>query len=225
MTHAQAREAVVKHLRHTVLGALALALCAAPAAGAHGSHSAAITPSKGKFVGEGWAQIYSLPLSENPFVGNGNPCLTLGHKVVEPVNACTVERGTAIMLGRGSSWSNLEDPFPETEAEQRATALAAGQGLSEILVTVDEDDPVDIRRRRFEVFSPQRTVQLPEDNILDTPELDLHAQTVTLTAHGWIALVRNLRPGRHIIVVQTTWDGYTWADSYDITVLRRSHSY
>jgi hypothetical protein len=221
MTHEQAKEDVLKHLRRTVLAALAVALCAAPVADAR----PVITPSKGKFVGEGWAQIYSLPLSQNPFVGNGNPCLTVGHKVVEPVNGgpCTIEQGTAIMLGRGSSWSNLEDPFPQTEAEQIATALAADQGLSEILVTIDEDDPVDIRRRRFEVFSPQRTVQLPEDNILDTPELDLPAQTVTLTAHAWSALIRNLRPGRHIIVVRTTWDGYTFDVSYDITVVRRSH--
>ena len=153
----------MKHLRHTVLGALVVALCAAPAAGAHGSHGAAITPTKGKFVGEGWAQIYSLPLSENPFVGNGNPCLTVGHQVVEPLDGgpCTVKQGTAIMLGRGSSWSNLEDPFPETEAEQRAVALAADQGWSDINVTVDEDDPVKIRRPRFEVFSPQRRCSSP----------------------------------------------------------------
>jgi hypothetical protein len=215
--------------RHTVLAALAVALCAAPVAAAHDPHkgrgSAVITPSKGKFLGEGWAQIYSLPLSENPFAGNGNPCLRVGHKVIEAAGGgpCTIKQGTAIMLGFGSSWSNVEYPFPKDEAAQRAVALAADQGLSDIHVTVDEDDAVDIRRPRFEVFSPQRTVQLPEDNILDTPELDLPAQTVTLTAHAWSALVRNLRPGPHIIVAKATWDGETFAVSHDITVVRRSH--
>lgn len=184
------------------------------------SSGAVITPSEGRLVGEGWAQIYSLPLSENPFVGNGNPCLKLWRRVVEAVNEspCTVREGTALQFGRGSSWSNVEEPFPVSEAAQRAVALAADQGLTSVSVTVDGDPPVDIRRRRFELFSPQRTVRLPADNLFGVP-----AQTVTLTAHAWSALVRDLRPGRHTIVVDAVWDGEAFGVPYDITVVRRGH--
>jgi hypothetical protein len=71
----------MRHLRRTVLAAVAVALCVAPVAGAHDPHrdrgGAVVAPAKDKWLGESWAQLYSLPVSENPFRGNGNPCLTL----------------------------------------------------------------------------------------------------------------------------------------------------
>jgi hypothetical protein len=183
----------------------------------HGS-GAVITPGKGKLLGETWAQLYSLPLSENPLVGNGNPCLNVGHKVIAAVHGgpCTVTQGTAIPIGFGSAWSNAEYPFPQDEAAQRAVALAADQGLAQIQVTVDGDDPVNTRRPRFEIFSPRRTVQLPAENILGVP-----AQTVTLTAHAWSGLVRNLRPGHHTIIAEVVWDGEPFSVTYVIDVVPR----
>ena len=158
-------------------------------------------------------------------MGNGNPCLNVGHKVISAVHGgpCTVTQGTAIPIGFGSSSSSAEDPFPQDEAAQRAVALAADQGLTQIQVTVDEDDPVNTRRSQFEIFSPQRTVQLPEDNILDNPEegIDVPSQTVTLTAHAWSGLVRNLRPGHHTIVADVVWDGERRTFTYVIDVVPR----
>jgi hypothetical protein len=146
----------MRHLRPTVLAALAVALYAAPVAGAHHPE---VTPAPGKLVGEGWAQLYALPVSENPLAGNGDPCLVVGHRVVQPAEnaSCTVRRGTAIMLGFAPSWSSAEDPFPATAAAQRAVLRDFNRGFTEISVTVDGGDPVDIHRRRYEVFSPQRT--------------------------------------------------------------------
>ena len=46
------------------------------------------------------------------------------------------------------------------------------------------------------------------------------AQTITFTAHARVALVRNLRPGRHTIVASAVW-GEPFAISHDITVVRR----
>jgi hypothetical protein len=129
---------------------------------------------------------------------------------------CTVTQGTAIPIGFGSAWSNAEDPFPQDEAAQRAVALAADQGLAQIQVTVDGDDPVHTHRPRFEIFSPQRTVQLPAENILGVP-----AQTVTLTAHAWSVLVRNLRPGHHTILAEVVWDGEPFSVTYVIDVVPR----
>lgn len=207
----------MRHLRPTVLAALVVALCAAPAAGADAPRKAVLTPSTGPLLGEATAQTYGLPLSENPFAGNGNPCLTVGHNVIWAVGSaphCTVKQGTAILLVVGTAWSSAEDPFPKDEAAQRALALAADQATSEIQVTIDDADPVDIHTRRFERFSPQRTIQLPDENILGVP-----AQTVTATTHAWSALVRNLRRGHHTISGEAVIDGEQFVETSSIDVV------
>ena len=151
-------------------------------------------------------------------MGNGDPCLIVGHKVVQPVEdvSCTVSKGTAIMLGFAPAWSDAEDPFPATEAEQRAVLRDFAQGFSAISVVVDGGAPVDIHRRRYELFSPQRTVRLPDDNILG-----VQAQPVTLTAYGWVVLVRNLRPGRHTIVSEAQYADERWTNTRVVTVVPR----
>jgi hypothetical protein len=210
----------IRHLRLTVLVGLAVALCGAPVAGAHAPDKdpggAVIAPAKDKWLGEFWAQIYSLPVSENPFAGNGR-CLTVGHNVVQAAGApCTIERGTAFTLGFGTAWSNVEDPFPQTRAEQLALALAADQQVVGMTVTVDSGDPVQILTPRFELFSPQRTVLLPAENILglDGP------QTITLSAHGWGAVVRKLSVGQHTIVGDTLFaDGEHLIVTHIVTVI------
>jgi hypothetical protein len=172
-------------------------------------------------VGEAWAQLYALPASENPLLGNGDPCLTLSPNAIEVIsgNHCTIKIGTAALVGLGSAWSNVEDPFPADEAAQRAVALAADQPISQIEVIVDDGRPMYIRASRFERFSPQRTVLLPAENILGVPP-----QTVTLTAHGWFALVRNLQPGLHTIVVNVLRDGERLTFAHFVTVTRSGYA-
>ncbi len=207
----------MRHLRPTVLAAIAVALCIAPVASAQSPREhrggAVVAPAKDKWLGESWAQLYSLPVSENPFRGNGNPCLTLAHKVIQEIGGpCTIEQGTTFTLYLGSAWSSAEDPFPQTKAEQLALAIASDrENVVGITVTVDGGHPVQIRIPRFELFSPQRTVLLPEDNFINNPEagIDVPAQTVTLTAHAWGAAVRKLSLGEHTIVVDVTFsDGF-----------------
>jgi len=204
----------MRHLRFTVLAAFAVALYAAPAAGAHRPE---VTPAHGKLLGEGWAQLYALPVPLNPFVGNGDPCLTVGRKVVNPVGSvsCTVRQGTSIMVGFAPSWSDAEDPFPDTRAEQLAVLREFNQGFTEMFVEVD-GARVDIHRRRYELTSPTRRVLLPAHNILG-----VRARPVTLTALGWVVLVRNLRPGRHRIISEALYAGERWIDTREITVVRR----
>ena len=212
----------IRHLRHTILATLAVALCALPTAAAQASDEvpdgAVVVPAYGNLLGEVWAQLYSLPVDENPLAGNGDPCLRAGHNVIQAVGGgpCTITQGTALTLGFGTAWSNVEDPFPQDAAAQRAVALAFDQAnLVEIHVTADDGPRVDIRQPRFEIFSPQRTVQLPEDNILG-----VDAQTVTLTAHAWAAVVRNLAPGQHTIVGEALLaDGSTYTVPHIITVI------
>jgi len=199
----------MRHLRRIVLAAVAVALCVAPVAGAQelqeDSGGAVVAPAKDKWLGEVWAQLYSLPLSEHPFEGNGNPCLTLANKVIQEIGGhCTVEEGTALTLGFGTAWSNVEDPFPETREEQLAVASAVDyEFVVGMTITVDGGDPVDIYKPRFELFSPQRTVLLPADNFLglDGPQI------VTLSAHAWAAVIRKLSVGEHNIVNYVSFAG------------------
>jgi hypothetical protein len=218
----------IKHRRLLALTSLAIALCAAPVASAHDPHKdrggAVVVPAKDKWAGESWAQIYSLPISENPFFGNGNPCLTLANKVIQEIGGhCTIEQGTTFTLGFGSAWSSAEDPFPQTRREQLALATAQDrEGLVRATVTVDGGESVEIRTPRFEVFSPQRTVLLPEDNILDNPDenIDIPSQTVTLSAHGWNAAIRGLSVGEHTIIGDALLaDGSDVAVPHGITVV------
>jgi hypothetical protein len=191
----------MRHLRHTVLAALAVALCIASVAGADASQTgggAVVAPAKDKWLAESWVQQYSSP------AGELDPCVMVAHKVIQEFgDHCTIEQGTAFTLGFGTAWSSAEDPFPQTREEQLALAVAADRAnVVGMTVSVDRGDPVQIRIPRFELFSPQRTFLLPEDNGLDNPEegIDVPAQTVTLTAHAWGAVIRKLSVGEHNVV-------------------------
>lgn len=224
----------MRHLRFAVLAVAAVALCAAPVAVAHPPHKgggADVAPvhkvaglTGGELLGEAWAQLLSHPA--DTFSGS---CIPLGRngKVVSPeavpdTATCTVKRGTSLFFWLGSECSNVEEPpfFGADEAEQRACAVASDESFFEAArITVDGGEPVDILNPRFELFSPQRTVELPADNILG-----VEPQTATFTAHGWGALVRKLRPGQHTI----TWEVETADDDTTVTVfvnvVRRHHS-
>ena len=57
----------MQHLRLTVLAALAVALCLAPVAVAHDlakRGGAVVAPMKDKWLGEFWAYLYALPITE-----------------------------------------------------------------------------------------------------------------------------------------------------------------
>jgi hypothetical protein len=217
----------INRRRLLALTILAISLCAAPVAAAQDADhdrggGAVVAPAKDKWLGESWAQLYSLPLSEHPFVGNGNNCLTLANKVIQAIGSrpCTIEQGSAFTFSFGTAWSSAEDPFPQTKAEQGALALAADQGIVSVTATVDDGPPIDIRTPRFELFSPQRTVLLPADNFLGVPG----PGTVTLTAHGWGAVVRKLGLGQHTIVGDAVFADGELIVPHHITVVPRTHA-
>ena len=199
-------------------------MCLAPVAGARQPHRAAggtvVTPAHAGWLAEFTAQIYSLPASENPWVGNGNPCLIVGHKVLEELlgGPSTIQEGWVFTLGFGSAWSTAEYPFPQTRADQCAASRAQDEPrIKGIHVIVDGGAPVEIFTRPFEHCSPQRTVLIPADNILD----DVQGPVVaTVTGHGWDAAVRNLRPGRHMILGEAELtDGRLWSFPHTVIVV------
>ena len=201
----------MKYLRRTVLSAFAVALCAASAASANGpnhdARDAVVAPARGggltggELLGEAWVQTLMLHGADHP--PNGR-CLALARDVIAAVGGdagpptCTATQRTRLLVFSGSFCANVEPPsFPQTAAEQLACALDFDRGFQEINVAVDGAEPINIVRRRFEVISPQRRVQLPADNFFGLP-----AGPATFTAHAYAAVVRKLRPGRHTVTVE-----------------------
>jgi hypothetical protein len=218
------------HRRRVVGVALAAAFCLAPAADARerDGHEgrASLVPvrhvggvSAGELLGENWASVYVQP------PGPGAPCTTLAGGRVLPLGpaggtlACTATTRTRLLvLGMSSACSDAEPPpfYAVGEAAQQACALAVDETFTAILVTVDGGPAVDIRNPRFEVFSPQMTVDLPAENIFGLPP-----GTTTLAAHAWMALVRRLPPGRHIITIERfIGDQSVDVTTHDITLVR-----
>jgi hypothetical protein len=222
----------MRHLRLALVAVAAVALCAAPVAVAHGPHEhggPVVTPahkvaglSGSQLLGEQWYQLLSNPA--DTFSGT---CIPLGRKgmVLAPepdanfTAHCTIKKGTPLFFAFGSECSDVEPPpfFGEDAEAQRACALAADEAFFvSASISVDGGEAVDIRNRRFELFSRQRTVELPDNNVLGVP-----AQTATFVAHGWGAVIRKLRPGPHTIsVVVTDVDGVTTTFTASIDVVR-----
>jgi len=202
---------------------LAVVLCAAPVAAAHPpDHKGGgplIAPidrigglTGGELLAESWARALTVS-GEDPYLGGCAPVAGL-KKLVEPVPEpvegapspqvtadCTIREGTKLALWPSAECSNVEEPpfFGSDEAEQRACAIAFNEDIDSILVSVDGAPPVDIRKPRFELISPQRSVQLPPDNILG-----VEPQPATFVAHGWGAVLRHLSPGDHTITIEIT---------------------
>ena len=218
----------MRHLRRTVLAALALALYAAPIAVADEQHrhggGAVIAPARGggltggELLGESWARA-SYSNAPNPLSGS---CLTVARNVLQPqfdedlTARCTATQSTRLFLRFGTACFNVEEGVGETEQEQLECAVTDDQEIDEINITVDGGETTNLVRRRFELFSRQRTVELPENNVFDIP-----AQAVTFTAHAWGAVVRRLRPGQHIITYQVVAFGESFPpETIILNVLR-----
>ncbi len=198
----------MRHLRRTLLCAFAVAVCAASGASARApDHDAVISPAHGggltggQLLGEAWVQTLMLHEADHP--PNGR-CLTLARNVIAAVGGgagpptCTATPRTRLLMFNGSFCASVEGPlFPQTPAEQRRCAIEFDRGFQEINISVDGAEPINIVRRRFEVVSPQRWVQLPSDNFFGFP-----AGPATFVAHAWAAVVHGLRPGRHTVTVE-----------------------
>lgn len=191
----------------TVLAVVAVltgGLCAAPVAGAAGSapgSEAVVAPAHGggmtggQLLGEAWATA-NFTGAPNPLNGN---CGSLARDVIvahfdDDLSArCQGTQRTRLFLFFGTACFAKLDGAGETEQEQLACAIEADHAIHELNVTVD-GETTSIVSRRFELFSPQRTVQLPEE-IFGVPE-------DSFTAHAWGAVVRRLRPGLHTVSME-----------------------
>jgi hypothetical protein len=216
----------MRHLRRSVLAVLAGALCAAPIASAHGQQvdggRAVVVPARSgglsgdELLGEVWVQNLALPASNDPFSGT---CIPFAPNVIAPhfgetgTATCTATPRTRLFVFFGSFFTELDPPsFPTTEQEQLAEAVAADQAIHELNVTVDNGRTINLVQPRFELFSPQRTAQLLDDNFYGVP-----AQTVTVTAHAWGAVISNLHPGQHTVTFEVVAPDF--GDPFTATVV------
>ena len=185
------------------------------------AHSAEVTPAQGggmtggELLGEAWTQ--GLSGRTAPFAGT---CSTVARNVLGPhfvdgTATCRATPAARLFVFFGSFCSAAEYPLLTTEQAQLACAISSDEAIHGLTVTVDRGRTIDIHERRFELFSPQRSVRLPADN-----EFGLPAGRTTFTAHAWGAVVEGFRPGRHTVVLQLVapdWGGtYTFTTILDI---------
>lgn len=165
----------------------------------------------GQLLGEEYRQLLELPLDANPILGNGDNCLSAGHKdkvlilfttkAPTPTAVCNVKPGTPVFFSSLSAeCSSVEAPpfFGKTEKQQRQCTLdyLRATPLRAILVTIDGGAPVNIGLDRFLAVSGQGTVYLPDPNILGVPG----NRQATFVVAAYSALLR-LPPGSHRITV------------------------
>ena len=199
-----------------VVLAVVFALCSAPAASARVAHRVAhrigghVTPAThgGALLGDQIAAKAALPASEQ-----GPDCeLLAGGRVLAPhASGCTVRPGMKVFLGTyWNECSNVEPPFSSDAAVQRECAADFDRTtIQAIRVRVNHGRIIDIRTRRFEVFSPQMYVLLPADNIFG-----VDPQTINFSVHSWVATVKGLVPGPNTIQVETVFaDGESFINS------------
>ena len=161
-------------------------------------------------LGTLWEYLLETPPAHNPFAG-GDECVDLSRqsrqlrhlgRIVAPFAPlgrtpidCIVRPGTKVFVtAESSECSTVEAPpfFGADEAELRACALAADAGFAVPTVTLD-GEPVTVT----EVETGLLTIEIPDDNILGVP-----AQGALSVGHGWVALLPQMSPGAHEIVIE-----------------------
>jgi hypothetical protein len=166
----------------------------------------------GDIVGDWYVQNLSRPADASPLGGTANLCLDVGRhgNVLSPAGgisdatgliemACTVKVGRPVVLVMTSAdCSTAEAPpfFGATAEEQRSCVVDALNSfdIRSINVSVDGGPAVDIHDPLFFEVSPQRSVVFPKD-----PVFGATPGPATFVAAAWIAEIRGMKIGSHIV--------------------------
>jgi hypothetical protein len=208
----------------TLVASVAAAALTAPAAQARpigaqaasaSAHTASVEPARngGQLLGEEW--VNGLSGRTAAYAGT---CTMLARHVLvshyaDGTATCTATPASRLFVFFGSFCSAAEDPSLTTERAQRECAVDGDRAMQHMNVAVDGLQPIDIVGRRFEVVSPQRSVVLPSEN----PPFGLPPGPTTFTAHGWAALIGDLRHGRHTITIEIV--APDWGGSFRFTTV------
>lgn len=170
--------------------------------------SASAAPSSlGKTLGDLWTTVLETPTPDNPF-GGGDGCVVLGGKIVAPlkpggVESCTVKAGTKIFIAAWTTECSTFEGNGTTEAELRACAVAADEGVT-ARVTVD-----GVSVPLSSVETGLLTIHLPQDNIFGLTGAERNGLSV---AHGLVYLTDPLTVGTHTIVGHVEFPDGSTAD-------------
>jgi hypothetical protein len=188
------------------LAATAASSRAAPPPAPHSIKPAhqALGQPLGDWIGAWWQHYLQLPLSDNPLVGNGSRCDTLG-KVLMPVYGagddaeCAVNPGTWVLLNVWTAeCSTIEPPpFHGSDPAELTSCVRAvlNNNLPESMsVSVDGIAVDDVWASRG--TSSALMVNLPTENLLVSG-----AASTEIVAAGWAVLVHPLPPGSHELEV------------------------
>jgi hypothetical protein len=159
-----------------------------------------------------WTKVLQTPADQSPY-GTGGPetgCVDLGGTLAPGwpftftgERSCTVKPGTKIFV-TASSWecSTLpgDDGGPGL-TEDQLRACARDKDVQEAPTVTLDGSSVPIT----EVETPAFEVVLPVNNIFGAPE----GTQGTSVAHGWVALLNPLTPGRHEIFIGGNVPGNT----------------
>jgi hypothetical protein len=177
-------------VRFSLIATLALSV-AAPAG------RAAPTNKIDAQLGALWTAVLQTPSSQNAFGTGGEAfgCWRLD-KTVAPfgptgVSSCTVKPGTEILVAASSFECSTFEGNGTTEAQLRSCARDSD---------VQSAPAVTVDGRAVEVSEAETAlleIVLPADNIFG---LEAGAEGLSV-AHGWVALLHPLPPGRHTIVI------------------------
>jgi hypothetical protein len=223
----------MRHLRRTavlvVLAAFGLsALLTSPSAALAATSTAhgRVTPADRadgmtgqQLLAQAWTGFYETSTTAPPvdcmYVGRTGKVLLAGRVDL----TCPVKLGSPVMYFFGSTCDPISTPpfFAVTARDQRRCARAADLDfIAHMSLQVDDGPVVKITTPRFELFTGQKSVVVPEDNIFGAPP-----GPTTFTAHAWAAFADHLSLGlhtTHFTVVFT--DGSTDTADRPIEVVR-----
>jgi len=148
-------------------------------------------------LGALWEKVFETEASKNPFGGDPDAvCWKLGENVIAPFGpagapGCVVKTGTKLFIAASSVECSNVEGNGEDEATLRACARAADAQTAP-KVTLD-GRPMSVT----EVETGLLRFDLPEGNVFGLPP-----QQALSVAHGWVALLHPLTPGKHEITIR-----------------------
>lgn len=169
----------------------------------------------GALLGDWMGQLLAIPAAGNPLAGKAELCLGLGPNgtVVSPAGGvqdangnidmeCRVAEGQPVLMVMPTGECSTAEDRPYYAKNERAQQVCAVRALNSLDVTsitlrVDREQPVEIRNDRFLAVSPQGRVVFPEDPVWGRPG------PATFAAASWIAEIRGMQRGNHVVVGTT----------------------
>jgi hypothetical protein len=156
--------------------------------------SASAQTSLGGTLGDLWTTALETPTPDNPFGGGGPQCFVLEGNIVAPFGGgsftCTVKAGTRIFIAAWTTECSTFEGNGTTEAELRACAVGADEGVKATVTINGEPVPLS------SVETGLLTIHLPQDNIFGLQGADRNGLSV---AHGFVYLTDPLAPGTYVI--------------------------